>query len=97
MDRLWTPWRMEYVTSDGPEQECLFCWMVEGTGEDDLYPLNLYLQAMKDIQEQFGREFMQRIGSYIFEKAVFPPGIESLVQGMGGTVVGGFQHQRGDQ
>ena len=53
-----------------------------GTGEQDLYPLNLYLQAMKEIQEQFGREFMQRIGSFIFEKAVFPPGIESLVQAM---------------
>jgi hypothetical protein len=53
-----------------------------GTGEEDLYPLHLYLQAMKDIQEQFGHEFMQRIGSYIFEKAVFPPGIDSLVQAM---------------
>lgn len=53
-----------------------------GTGEGDLYPLHLYLGAMKDIQEQFGREFMQRVGSYIFEKAAFPPGIETLVQVM---------------
>ncbi len=53
-----------------------------GTGEEDLYPLHLYLKAMGDIQTQFGRDFMQRIGSYIFDKAVFPPGIESLVQAM---------------
>ena len=25
MDRLWTPWRYEYLTKSGPAEPCIFC------------------------------------------------------------------------
>ena len=42
MDRLWTPWRMEYVTRETPGHECLYCWMAAGTAEDDRERLVLH-------------------------------------------------------
>ena len=29
MDRLWTPWRLDYVTSNRSELECVFCLTAE--------------------------------------------------------------------
>jgi len=43
MQRLWTPWRLEYVTAGTEMPECLFCWMAAGEGEaDDRERLVLY-------------------------------------------------------
>lgn len=41
-----------------------------------------FLGAMAELQEQFGGPFMMKVGSFIFDKAVFPPGIDTLTKGM---------------
>jgi hypothetical protein len=46
------------------------------------YPLIPFLQAMKEFQDQFGLDFMRKIGQFIFTNAVFPPGIDSVEKGM---------------
>ena len=36
MDRLWSPWRLEYVTrADSPTGECIFCAAPRGSSETD--------------------------------------------------------------
>jgi ATP adenylyltransferase len=35
-ERLWAPWRLEYVTSGGEQQGCLFCVTPEGGDEQGL-------------------------------------------------------------
>ncbi len=35
-ERLWAPWRLEYVTSGGEQQGCLFCTKPEGGDEQGL-------------------------------------------------------------
>ena len=37
---------------------------------------------MAELQDQFGSAFMRKVGSFIFDKAVFPPGIETVTKGM---------------
>lgn len=49
---------------------------------DYRFPLVEFLSAMAELQTQFGAPFMRKIGSYIFDKAAFPPGIDTLVKGM---------------
>jgi len=46
------------------------------------YPVARFLGAMSELQGQFGPGFMRKIGAFIFEKAVFPPGIDSAPKGM---------------
>jgi hypothetical protein len=46
------------------------------------YPVTKFLGAMAELQEQFGAGFMRKIGAFIFEKAVFPPGIDSAEKGL---------------
>jgi ATP adenylyltransferase len=36
MDRLWSPWRLEYVTSTGEPRGCVFCEAVSSPGADGL-------------------------------------------------------------
>lgn len=43
MERLWTPWRFEYVSGSSAQPPgCLFCWAVEGGPERDAERLVLY-------------------------------------------------------
>jgi ATP adenylyltransferase len=36
VERLWAPWRLEYIRSADEEQGCLFCTAVEGDDEERL-------------------------------------------------------------
>ena len=36
MERLWAPWRLEYIKSADEEQGCVFCAAVEGDDEERL-------------------------------------------------------------
>jgi hypothetical protein len=51
-------------------------------GPDAQFPLVNFLRAMSELQEQFGGPFMRKVGSFIFDKAVFPPGIDTITKGM---------------
>jgi hypothetical protein len=55
-------------------------------GVGAFYSAAKFLVAMSELQGQFGESFMRKVGSFIFEKAVFPPGIDSAQKGL--TVVG---------
>jgi ATP adenylyltransferase len=38
MDRLWSPWRYDYINKAGPKEEsaaCVFCAMLEAEGDDE--------------------------------------------------------------
>ncbi len=41
MDRLWAPWRLEYIKSADEEQGCIFC-LAPGGGDDDVERLVLH-------------------------------------------------------
>ena len=36
MERLWAPWRLEYISSADDQPGCVFCAAVEGSDEDKL-------------------------------------------------------------
>jgi ATP adenylyltransferase len=36
MERLWAPWRLEYIKSADDEQRCIFCAAVDGEDEERL-------------------------------------------------------------
>ena len=40
MDRLWAPWRLEYVQSADEQDGCVFCLAAEGDDEDDEHDLS---------------------------------------------------------
>lgn len=42
MKRLWAPWRMEYILSEGKHKTCLFCDISKGTKTKDKKNLILY-------------------------------------------------------
>ena len=48
------------------------------TGAGATYSMQGYLKALKELQDQFGQSFLQRVGSLIFSKALFPPGIKGI-------------------
>ncbi len=57
--------------------------MLAGNGIKDLnpseyYPLQSFLNAMKEIQDKFSSQMLFRIGEKIAANAVLPPGINSL-------------------
>jgi hypothetical protein len=54
-------------------------------GAASFYSASGFLAAMSELQGQFGAGFMRKVGSFIFDKAVFPPGIDSAQKGL--TVV----------
>jgi hypothetical protein len=47
-------------------------------GREQTYPVAELLAGMKELQEQFGRGFMTRIGQSIYERAEFPPNLDSM-------------------
>jgi hypothetical protein len=47
-------------------------------GADALYSMRGYLSAMKELQDQFGTEFMRTIGQRVAENSVFPPEANSV-------------------
>jgi len=52
---------------------------------DDLntwYSLSKFLEAMEEFQKQFGQELIHKMGSVVFEKAVFPPELDSVEKAM---------------
>ena len=53
-----------------------------GTNVDTMrgqtYPVERLLLGMKELQEQFGRGFMTRIGRAIYERAEFPPNLDTF-------------------
>lgn len=57
---------------------------VEALGSDAnaWFPAAKFLAAMSELQDQFGAPFMRKVGSFIFDKAVFPPGIDDVQKGM---------------
>jgi hypothetical protein len=42
------------------------------------YPIQALLNGMRELQEQFGQTFMTRIGRSIYERAIFPEGLDSF-------------------
>lgn len=53
---------------------------LESIPEDDsaTLPLGRFLEAMRELQHQFGPSFMRRIGALAFDTAKLPPGLDSL-------------------
>lgn len=50
--------------------------------DDGVYSMRGYLEAMRELQDQFGEEFMRTIGQRTSENSVFPPGIDSVLKVM---------------
>jgi hypothetical protein len=53
-----------------------------GTDPEARFAAVPFLRAMGELQDQFGAPFMRKVGSFIFDKAVFPPGIDTIEKGM---------------
>lgn len=52
---------------------------------DAVYSVALYLGAMKELQDQFGTAFLHKVGTFIFENDVRPPGLDSVEAAMAVT------------
>lgn len=50
------------------------------TDPEACFPLSGYLASIRELQEQFGATFIRKVGIFIFEKAVFPPGLDSAAK-----------------
>ena len=53
-----------------------------GSDPEESFPASHFLAAMSELQDQFGAPFMRKVGSIIFDNAVFPPGIDNVAKGM---------------
>lgn len=53
-----------------------------GTDPAMQFPVQRFLKAMSELQEQFGAPFMRKVGSFVLDKAAFPPGIDTVEKGM---------------
>jgi len=53
-----------------------------GSDPNTQFPVKHFLKAMSELQEQFGAQFMRKVGSFVTEKAIFPPGIDTVEKGM---------------
>ena len=49
---------------------------------DSNIPLAAYLGTLRELQDQFGQAFMRKIATFIFDKAAFPPGLDTLEKAM---------------
>lgn len=56
---------------------------VVSSAPDAQFSLAGFLGAMAELQSQFGAPFMKKVGSFIFDKATFPPGIDTIEQALG--------------
>lgn len=52
---------------------------------EQLFPAEKLLAGMKELQGQFGRGFMTRIGQSIYERAAFPPDLNTLGAALAAT------------
>jgi hypothetical protein len=57
------------------------------TDPEATFSLAAFLHAMRELQNQFGPPFMRKIGSFIYDNAVFQPGLDTLEKLMAGTDV----------
>ncbi len=78
-----------YLSAFGPYQKrgenvlCKYFGVDELVGDASvMYPLTEFFKALKEFQEQFGREFMRKIGQGIFANAAFPPDIDGVEKAM---------------
>lgn len=57
---------------------------VDTLGDDPnaWFPVGKFLAAMSELQDQFGAPFMRKVGSFTFDKVVFPPGIDDVQKAM---------------
>ena len=63
----------------------------------NFYPLQPFLDAMKDISEQFGDAMLYRIGEQIASNAVLPPGLDSIESALGAIDVAYHMNHRGGE
>lgn len=49
------------------------------------YSVARYLGAMRELQDQFGTDFLFKVGTFIFENDVRPPGLDSIEAAMSVT------------
>jgi hypothetical protein len=61
------------------------------------YPLQLFLNAMKDISDQFGSSMLFRIGEQIATNAVLPPGMDSIESALSAIDVAYHMNHRGGE
>ena len=62
---------------------------------DQYYPLQAWLDAMKDINDNFGPQMLFRIGEQVATHAVLPPGIDSLETALSSIDVAYKMNHRG--
>jgi hypothetical protein len=57
---------------------------IDGLGGmgDAHFPVRRFFGAMAELQGHFGGGFMHKVGSFVFDSAVFPPGIDSIERAM---------------
>lgn len=61
------------------------------------YPLQSFLDAMKEISNKFGGHLLSRIGEQIAINAVLPPGLDSLEKCLGSIDVAYHMNHRGGE
>jgi hypothetical protein len=62
----------------------------------DGVPIGAFLRAMSELQEQFGPPFMRKVGSYVLERCVFPPGIDTIAKCLALTNVAFYMNHTDD-
>jgi hypothetical protein len=74
-----------FLAAFGAYQERGKALICRHLGIDDLsgaatafYPAQLYLQALREMQEQFGSALLTKMGRKIMDTMPFPPGIDSV-------------------
>lgn len=67
------------------------------TEQDATFPLMGYLDAMRELQNQFGSAFMRKTGTFIFEKTIFPPGLDTIEKAMASVGQAYYLNVLGDE
>jgi hypothetical protein len=77
--------------------ECLQKSQISGVRPGEWYPLQSFLDAMKEIRDRFGVSFLSRVGEQIAMNAVLPPGLDSLEQCLSSIDVAYHMNHRGGE